>query len=46
MIGGTVHSLNLVFREWGDKDFPCLKMGRVECVFTHRSVPTLWSEKC
>ena len=28
MIGGTVHPLNwLVFREWGDKDFPCLKVG-------------------
>ena len=27
MIGGTVHPLNwLVFREWGDKDFPCLKV--------------------
>ena len=28
MIGRTVHPLNwLVFREWGDKDFPCLKVG-------------------
>jgi hypothetical protein len=28
MIGGTAHLLNrLVFREWGDKDFPCLKVG-------------------
>ena len=27
MIGRTVHPLNwLVFREWGDKDFPCLKV--------------------
>jgi hypothetical protein len=26
-IGGTVHPLNwLFFREWGDKDFPCLKV--------------------
>ena len=28
MIGGTVHPLNwLNFREWGDKDFTCLKVG-------------------
>jgi hypothetical protein len=27
MNGRTVHPLNwLVFREWGDKDFPCLKV--------------------
>jgi hypothetical protein len=31
MIGQTVHPLNwLVFREWGDKDFHCLKVNNTE----------------
>ena len=49
MIGRTLHPLKwLVFREWGDKDFPCPKVtvSPVECFPTHRLVPTLWSEKC
>jgi hypothetical protein len=53
MIGKTVCPLNLlVFREWGGKDFPCLKVGNGpswgRC--PHLQVgplPTpVWSEEC
>jgi hypothetical protein len=43
MIGGTVHPLNLlVFREWGDKDFPCLKVSNSQScgMCPHPKVPS------
>jgi hypothetical protein len=48
MIGGTVCLLNwLVFREWGDKDFPCQKVGNgPSCeMYSHPQVssyPVIW----
>jgi hypothetical protein len=41
MIGRTVHPLTwLVFREWGDKAFPCLKVR--QSVLLNVSPPTGW----
>jgi hypothetical protein len=48
MISGTMHSLNwLIFREWGDKDFPYLKVGNgLSCGMCSRpqvgSCPVVW----
>jgi hypothetical protein len=46
VIGGAVHPLNwLVFREWSDKDVPCLKVSCRMCPHPQGS-SALRSEKC